>query len=39
MLLIEEKMQHLTDDEIFQLYYIEGYKIKEIAKIKRQLII
>lgn len=38
MLLIEEKMQHLTDDEkeIFQLYYIEGYKIKEIAKIKKQ---
>lgn len=30
MLIIEEKMQRLTDEEkeIFQLYYIEGYKIK-----------
>lgn len=38
MLIIEEKMQRLTDEEkeIFQLYYIEGYKIKEIAKIKKQ---
>lgn len=38
MLIIEEKMQRLTDEEkeIFQLYYIEGYKIKEIAKIKNK---
>ena len=38
MLIIEEKMKQLTDQEkeIFHLYYIEGYKIKEIAKMKNQ---
>ncbi len=36
MLIIEEKMGKLTieEREIFHLYYINGYKIKEIAKIK-----
>ena len=36
ILIIEEKMKQLTDQEkeIFHLYYIEGYKIKEIAKMK-----
>lgn len=31
-------MKQLTDQEkeIFHLYYIEGYKIKEIAKMKNQ---
>ena len=38
VLIIEEKMKQLTDQEkeIFHLYYIEGYKIKEIAKMKNQ---
>ena len=40
MLIIEEKIQQLTDQEkeIFHLYYIEGYKIREIAKMKKQKI-
>lgn len=38
ILIIEEKMKRLTDQEkeIFHLYYIEGYKVKEIAKMKNQ---
>ncbi len=38
MLIIEEKIKRLTDQEkeLFHLYYIEGYKIKEIAKMKNQ---
>ena len=35
MLIIEEKIKRLTDQEkeLFHLYYIEGYKIKEIFAI------
>ncbi len=39
-LLIKEKLKNLNREEkdLFNLYYLNGYKIKEIAKIKRKSI-